>query len=848
MAAKAVEETEVGCPGKDNEACQECGRWRKAHKPFIKITARNWNSGSGTGPADIVEVGEGPGRDENKYDRNFAGTPGNYLTSIEDKVGIGHGKYRIVRTNAVRCYAEHKPTPAELAHCRPFVLADIRQANPKIVVALGAYALRTLTNLSNITKRQGIPIHHNGLLVLPVIHPAAVCRDSRNEKAFVEAMAQIPVVLRRISGEDSKIDELKKRYLMVMTDEQWKRAYPLLRAAKLLACDTEYEPLDVMDPNFTCLGLSFSWESKTGLFLPKDHPESPFLGREDVRADIVDIVENVPLAMHHAEADFAVLVRCLGARRDRIRVVFDTMKSAMVIWGKDTNLRLKSRAYVDADTGGYDEELEKWKREHPIKHGYSEIPLQVLGNPYAAGDTDTTWQLMVKHLPLLKKREAETFYYKVFLPGFRLNHIMQENGITLDWDEWNWRWQYWLERKREVYEKVLAIPKVKKYAEEHTAATKKKFSLKSRPQMLTLWSLLKLPRSDRKTDGGGMSLDQHALLEIQPMLEGHPFKPFVDGLCEIGEIDKTLGTYLEGFADDLRSDGRIHPECHNFTESTRRATSNPNVQNVPVKNPKIPDYPGVAGPKDPWNFRMMLRSAPGKILVVPDYGQLEFRLAACFCRDDNMIRACREADPHRLTKEWLSIPRKPAKTTNFQLIYGCGWERLQQEIRKTTGLEWSEEFTKEVIQKFKELYPGLFPYIDSVHAQVEQDQYVTTPLGHIRLFPHIRSDDKGVVERAKREAWNHKCQATGHDLLCFAMDIIQEHIFTYNLTEWLLLNDTHDGFYLEVPEAEAMVAANVCKTVMEATPAHYLGDWLQVPLPAEVGIGIHVGNLEELKL
>lgn len=829
-------------PNAKHSNCLNCGRFESATFPFIPA--------SGDSNPDLITVGQDPGKTEDKTGLNFVGDAGNYLEGVEFDLGI-RKQFRVARLNTVRCFSDHPPTPAEMKCCRSFLIHDIKKANPKLVVALGAYALRTLCGVSNISQRQGVPLESKfGFTVLPVYHPAHILRDPRHQKSFYESMARALSLLQEKSGKATLAEKLNNRYIYVDTIELAAAALVFLKKQSKLQFDTEYEPLDYLDPAFKVLGVSVSWGPKTGVFFPLDHPQTPFNPTEIalIKENLKEILETIPISGHSLEGDIAVAHKCLGVDIMKIKIAHDTLYGSMAVFGKQTVHKLGVRAYTEADTGGYDAEVEQFKKEHKIK-GYGEIPIKMLGVPYAAGDTDTCAQLEEYQRSRISKMKQDVYMYNVAVPSIRLNYIMRTNGLLIDWDEWNKRWKYWLHEKATIYEKARQIPEVNDFAEHLVESTNKKFSLKSRQQVLQILTFLKIPyKTNRITQAGGPSLDEAALLIIKEAAKDHPHIKFVDTLLKVNEIDKALGTYCEGIASQVYPDGRVHAKFHHFTESGRRGSTEPNIQNIPIKNTSIPTYEGMAGPDDMWNFRMLFRSKPGWKFVVPDYAQLEMRTAACYSNDPALIEACRSDDPHQLTANRINIPRKVAKTVNFLIIYGGSAPKLQAEIWKKAGEHLPLEKCEDIIAETQKIYSRLWAHIENTHENIKNTGFVTTPLGQVRLLPHAQSStNNNVIERAKREGWNHQNQALGHSLLSIAMDAVQDIIYQNNLS-WLIENDTHDGFVMEVPDAEVSTAVKITQRVMENHAPKILGDWLKVPLPAEAAVGTHLGNLKEMEI
>ena len=160
------------------KACRRC-RLRDSCKQVI--------FGEGKADADIVLIGEGPGRAEDQQGRPFVGPAGQLLTNIFSAVGLNRTEVFI--SNIVKCRppSNRTPIPAEVRTCLPFLRAQLRLIQPKIIVCLGALASQTLIDPSiRITRSRGLWARKNGYLIMPTFHPAALLRDPRKKKPVWE--------------------------------------------------------------------------------------------------------------------------------------------------------------------------------------------------------------------------------------------------------------------------------------------------------------------------------------------------------------------------------------------------------------------------------------------------------------------------------------------------------------------------------------------------------------------------------------------------------------------------------------------------------------------------------------
>ncbi len=333
------------------------------------------------------------------------------------------------------------------------------------------------------------------------------------------------------------------------------------------------------------------------------------------------------------------------------------------------------------------------------------------------------------------------------------------------------------------------------------------------------------------TDSGGQSTSDAAL---QPLTRKHPVVPM---LIKHGDLSKLQGTYTTGFLPHIEDDGRIRTNLNQYGARTGRYSSSaPNLQNV-----KRPDE----GDDD--SLRSMFISPPGSVLVVGDYGQVEYRLMAHFAgplvKDSRMLMAFREGiDLHAMTAAGLydkavedvsKEERQNGKTTNFLLIFGGG-------INKLVQVGWSERQAKVAFEGFHTAYPELNKYTNQLVSKLKgmEKPYAETLWGRRRRLPDIKLKNISQEHRkrqsyAERQAVNHVIQGSAADLNKAAMVRMFRRIERRGyLNRWHLILTVHDEIILEVPERDAGEAAADLKEAMEGVKADLL-----VPLTTDIHYG-----------
>lgn len=347
------------------------------------------------------------------------------------------------------------------------------------------------------------------------------------------------------------------------------------------------------------------------------------------------------------------------------------------------------------------------------------------------------------------------------------------------------------------------------------------FNVRSSQQLGdVLFTRLDLPKSG-KTKGGAASTSQEALEKLTGK------HAIVDAILEYRVLEKLRSTYLEPLPRLADADDRIHTTFNLLATATGRlSSSNPNLQNIPVR--------GAFGPR----MRACFIAAPGKLLVSADYSQVELRILAHMAKDPILTEAFTQGeDIHRRTASLLfdvapgdvtPDQRRHAKTINFGLIYGMGPQKLGQDL----GISVRE--AKAFIDKYFERLGALRIFYDSVVKDAREHGYVTTMAGRRRYIPDIMSENNQLKSQARRQAINARVQGSAADVIKIAMLAIADDEELASLNARLLLQ-VHDELVMEVPEANARQAGERMAALMgNAAPPH---ERMEIPLAVDWGVG-----------
>jgi DNA polymerase-1 len=305
--------------------------------------------------------------------------------------------------------------------------------------------------------------------------------------------------------------------------------------------------------------------------------------------------------------------------------------------------------------------------------------------------------------------------------------------------------------------------------------------------------------------------------------------PIVKALLEYREVQKLKSTYLDTLPSYVNpKTGRVHCSFSQVTAATGRlASSDPNLQNIPVRSARgralrkafVPRPPDALGP---W------------VLLSADYSQVELRVLAHLCGDPGLVKAFAEGrDVHAATAATIfGVPlesvtremRSRAKAINFGLLYGMGPARLARDTKLTVPE------ARQFIERYFASFPRVRGWLDDTLEMARTKGYVETILGRRRRFPEINSPDPRTRAFAENAAVNTPVQGSAADVIKRAMIDLEARLTQSPLSARLLLQ-VHDELLLEVPERELEQTTELVRECMtNAVP-------LKVPLHVDFGHG-----------
>ncbi len=563
--------------------------------------------------------------------------------------------------------------------------------------------------------------------------------------------------------------------------------------------DTETTGLDAL--NSELVGLAFSWEKGKGFYVP--FPEN----REEAQVLIEKFKpffenENIEKVGQNIKYDLKILSQYGIEVKGNL---FDTMIAHYLI-NPDMrhNMDILSETYLKYSPKSITELIgKKGKNQGNMR----DIPLDDV-KEYAVEDADITIQLKNHFLPILEKVGTKKLYDEIEIPLVPVLADMEKEGINLDVD---------FLQKMSV--EMTAESKALEQKIYETAG--ETFNLASPKQLGdVLFDKMKIGGAkQKKTKTGQYATGE----EILSYLAND--NPIVKDILEWRQMVKLQSTYIDALPNqvDIKT-GRVHTEYMQTVAATGRLSSNnPNLQNIPIRTERGKQI-----------RKAFIARDENYTLVSADYSQIELRIIAALCGEENMIAAFRNnEDIHKSTAaKVFNIPleevtkeqRSHAKTVNFGIVYGVSAFGLSNQ----TNLSRKE--SAELIDAYYKTYPKLKSFISEQVDFARENGYVETISGRRRYLKDINSANAIVRGGAERNAVNAPIQGSAADIIKIAMINIHKKLKSENWQSKMLLQ-VHDELVFDVHNSELEKIQPMIKHEMENAFK------MIVPLEVEIGSG-----------
>lgn len=456
--------------------------------------------------------------------------------------------------------------------------------------------------------------------------------------------------------------------------------------------------------------------------------------------------------------------------------------------------------FLDYTMTSYEDLCGKGKGQLP----FDQCPVDA-ARDYSCEDADMTLRLRDHFEPQLEQMGLAGLFRDIEVPLVGVLADMEWVGVSID-TAWFASLKERFQKEREEVERTI-------WTEAGV-----EFNINSNPQLRhILFEKLGLP--SRKRTATGPSTDASVLQELAE--EGHTLPTL---LMEYRELAKLESTYLDALPALIHPrTGRLHTSFNQTVATTGRlSSSDPNLQNIPIRRELGRDIRRGFVPRAGWRFLSV------------DYSQIELRLLAHLSRDPAFVDAFNAGgDIHRQTAAIIfDVPlpevtaemRGRAKTINFATIYGQGPHALSRQLR----IDYAE--ARRFIDQYFERFRGIRAYLDGMVEYARENGYVQTIFGRRRYIPELRDRNFNVRAFGERTATNSPIQGSAADLIKIAMIRIDQAL-RQAARETKMLLQVHDELVFECPPAELDEVRAMVKHEMEHAAT------LSVPLVVDMGVG-----------
>ena len=586
-------------------------------------------------------------------------------------------------------------------------------------------------------------------------------------------------------------------YQLIDTEEKMSKIIEQLLTAKILSLDTETTGTEPMMADL--VGMSFSDAENRAYYVPVP---SDFEKAKEIVQAFKPILENEATMKvgQNIKYDMIMLhhygVEVKGP-------LFDTMLAHYVLQPElRHNMDYLAEIYLQYKTIHIDELIGAKGKNQKNMRDLTPIDIYM----YACEDADVTLKLKNVLEKELKKENVEKLFYEIEMPLVPVLVNIETNGVLLDTEALKQTSVLYNQRMNEIEQNIYQL-------------AGQQFNISSPKQVGDiLFKDLKLVEKPKKTKTGQYVTSEEVLESLRHK------HPIVEKILEYRGLKKLLSTYIDALPELINPrTGKIHTSFNQAVTATGRlSSSNPNLQNIPVRD------------DDGKEIRKCFIPDPGCEFFSADYSQIELRIMAHLSGDTNMIDAFNhDYDVHAATaakiykvpmEEVTKDMRRKAKTANFGIIYGISVFGLAERM----GVDRGE--ARQLIDGYFETYPQIKEYMDKSIEKARDNGYVETIFHRKRYLPDINSRNATVRGYAERNAINAPIQGSAADIIKVAMAHIYQRFKTYNLKAKMILQ-VHDELNFSVPTSEKEI---VEKIVMEEMEHAYL---MRVPLKADCGWG-----------
>ncbi len=619
---------------------------------------------------------------------------------------------------------------------------------------------------------------------------------------------QIKTNLKSIENQ-KKID--KKEYYLITDPNEIDNWIEEAEEKGEVAVDTETSSLDPHQADL--IGISLSSKIGKACYIPLGHESKKCLDKNIVLKKLKPLLEDPSIKKigQNIKFDFIVLFK----HGINISSMEDTMLMSYVLdSGKNRhNMDTLSEIHLNHKTIAFKDLVGSGKKEI----NFSKVDIEK-AKDYAAEDADITYRLYKKFNKSLKEEKMINIYEIFEKPMIKILAFMEIEGIKINSD--------FLKILSSKFEK-----KIEKIQKEVFKISKKEFNIASPKQLgEILYNDLKIADL-KKTKKGSFATSASVLEDLA--FKGHKFPQLI---LDWRQLSKLKNTYSDSLPEHINSQTkRVHTSFLLAATTTGRlASSDPNLQNIPIKS------------EDGKDIRKAFIAEKNNVLISADYNQIEMRILADLADVKGLKTAFKNnEDIHSLTasqifnvdiKKVNQDQRRKAKAINFGIIYGISQYGLAKQINVTN--HEAEEFLNAYFAKF----PEIKTYMDQTIKFCRKSGYVNNIFGRRSHFININDKNYNVRNFQERAAINAPIQGSASEIMRLAMIRLNKRIYEQKNNKTKMLLQIHDELIFETPIEDVK---RISKIIIEEMSSVAKSDQhsFSIPLTVDLNTGDNWGAL-----
>ena len=605
-----------------------------------------------------------------------------------------------------------------------------------------------------------------------------------------------------------KIDISK--YENILNEKQFEKWIDILKKQRLIAVDTETSSLNPIDAEL--VGISFCYEQGKACYLPLKSKNQKCLNSDYILKKIKPILEDKSIKKIGQNIKFDYII--FKKKGIEVSPMEDTMLASYTLDAglNRHNLDVLSEIHLGHKTISFKDLVGSGKKQIT----FNEVDLKK-ATEYAGEDADVTFRLFKLFKDRLDKEKLTKIYEIFEKPMLEILSEIEINGIKVD------------KQYLKVLSKNFSI-KILKTEKQIYSLAKKEFNIGSPKQLgEIIYNDLKIAKL-KKTKKGSLATSAKILEDLA--LKGHKFPSLI---LDWRQLSKLKNTYTDALQDHINSNtNRVHTSfLLAATNTGRLASSEPNLQNIPIKT------------EDGREIRKAFIAEKNNIFISADYNQVEMRILADLADVKELKKAfANNDDIHSLTaSQVFSVPinkvdenlRRKAKAINFGIIYGITQYGLAKQISV------SNHEALEFINSYFKKFPEIKNYMDTTIKHCRKNGYVSNIFGRRIHIKGINDKNFSVRSFQERAAINAPIQSSAADIIRLAMIRLHDLIKSKKMHDTKMLLQIHDELVFECKKSNKPDIEKIIKKTMESVSSseHHK---FTIPLDVNINSG---NNWEE---